>query len=248
MKLLTREDINAYGAAKNIILTPDAMNALLSDDPRKLLTEDDMRAKAATDKLFEMTVLARREKRDRMLKVDAEIAALTAQGKPTSHLTVENENADVMFQLVDYPQTREEALAFSKFGHSLNCVFEVEEVPAEEEVDDHDEKRKVIWQPETDTSGPTDDGAEGQQAEQAGEALRLAKSLCADRSALRQLAFVKTPFMDRREVVQTLDKEGQVQEKVRPSEEAYPAWLYWNFIDKYNQFYFQYLKFRAGVA
>ena len=51
---------------------------------------------------------------------------------------LESDNADVMFQFIDYPNTKKEALALSKFGHSLNCVFEIEEVPATADGDDLD--------------------------------------------------------------------------------------------------------------
>ena len=37
-----------------------------------------------------------------------------------------------MFQFIDYPNTKKEALSLSKYGHSLNCVFEIEETSAED--------------------------------------------------------------------------------------------------------------------
>jgi hypothetical protein len=97
VKLLTRDEIKTYGVAKQIILTPEAVNALSADDPRKLHSEVDMFARSASDRLFELTVIARRERKEKLAKIEAEIAALTAQGKPTGHLSLESETADVIF-------------------------------------------------------------------------------------------------------------------------------------------------------
>ena len=81
MKPLTRDEIVAYGTAKGYIMTHDAINLLPADDPRKLLTDEDMLARSAADKLFELTVACRRERKEKVAKIEAEIAALTAQGK-----------------------------------------------------------------------------------------------------------------------------------------------------------------------
>lgn len=148
VKPLTREEIITYGTGKGYIMTHDAIKMLPEDDPRKLLTDEDMIARSAADKLFELTVNARRERKEKLPKIKAEIAALTAQGKDTSHLSVESENADVMFQFIDYPVTKKEALALSKFGHSLNCVFEIEEVRASTDRDEHDVHKDTYFSPE----------------------------------------------------------------------------------------------------
>jgi len=238
VKPLTREEIVQYGTGKQIIMTQDAINLLPADDPRKLMTEEDMLARSAADKLFEMTVGVRRERKEKIAKIEVEIAALTAQGKETSHLSVESENADGMFQMIDYPATKKEALAFSKYGHSMNCVFEIEEVPADEEAEESDPLRKVYFYPEPERQGAADEGPEAAKAKTLGVALREAKFVCGAKSSLRQLAFVKVPFKDRREVVQTLDKDGAVQEKTKTPEESFVGQLYQKYIDKYNQYYF----------
>jgi hypothetical protein len=53
MLTLTRDDVVTYGKSKQIILDLAAMPA---DDPRRSVTEEDMIAKAAADKIFELTV------------------------------------------------------------------------------------------------------------------------------------------------------------------------------------------------
>jgi hypothetical protein len=78
VKLLTREEIVTYGTGKGYIMTHDAIKLLPEDDPRKLLTDEDMIARSAADKLFELTVAVRRDRKDKVAKIEAEIAALTA--------------------------------------------------------------------------------------------------------------------------------------------------------------------------
>jgi hypothetical protein len=50
-----------------------------------------------------------------------------------------------MFQFIDYPVTKKEALALSKFGHSLNCVFEIEEVRASADRDEQDAHKDTYF-------------------------------------------------------------------------------------------------------
>ena len=78
VKPLTREEIITYGTGKGYIMTHDAIKMLPEDDPRKLLTDEDMIARSAAHKLFELTVNARRERKEKLPKIKAEIAALTA--------------------------------------------------------------------------------------------------------------------------------------------------------------------------
>lgn len=88
---------------------------------------------------------------------------MNAAGKDSSHLSLESDTADCMFQFIDYPNTKKEALALSKYGHSLNCVFEIEEVPSadnEGEAVHANALKKVYYSPEPKKSGPLDDGKE----------------------------------------------------------------------------------------
>jgi hypothetical protein len=40
-------------------------------------------------------------------------------------LQIDHDLLDVIFNLVDFPQTKEEAVAFAKLNTTLNLVFEV---------------------------------------------------------------------------------------------------------------------------
>lgn len=93
-----------------------------------------------------MTVASRRAKRD---KIDAINAAANAKATEEATLAAQeqiegiNDSLDNMVYLVDYPQTKAEALAFAKYSGSLNGVFEISEIPKppqeEDEVDEEEE-------------------------------------------------------------------------------------------------------------
>lgn len=60
---LTREDILTYGKAKNIVVDAASLPA---EDPRKNMSECDMMAKAAADRIFELSVQIRRKRQAKM--------------------------------------------------------------------------------------------------------------------------------------------------------------------------------------
>lgn len=66
MKILTREEIVTYGKQKQIILEPNVAATLPQDDPRLKMNEDEQLAKAAVDRLFELSVHARRAKKEKI--------------------------------------------------------------------------------------------------------------------------------------------------------------------------------------
>ena len=76
MKTLTRDEIIAYGKAKQIILDAATAATLPQDDPRLKMSAVEQMAKAAVDKLFEMQVYARRAKKEKITKLEDEIKAL----------------------------------------------------------------------------------------------------------------------------------------------------------------------------
>jgi hypothetical protein len=100
---LTREDIITYGKAKMIILDAGQQAALPGDDNRKSLSETDMMARAASDRIFELSVLVRRQRQ-------ARIAAVSGDENEPS------DNVDGFIYMVDYPTTRAENLALSKYS------------------------------------------------------------------------------------------------------------------------------------
>ena len=75
-----------------------------------------MVAKSAADRIFELSVLIRRQKATKPVPTDEEEKKLA------------EDQVDGSIYLVDYPQTRAEILSFSKYSQSLHTVFEIEEV------------------------------------------------------------------------------------------------------------------------
>lgn len=126
---LTRDDIVTYGKGKQIIMDAAQLAALPADDPRKALSENDMMAKACADRMFELSVLVRRQRQTRMAAAQAD----------------EHEASDCVdgfIYMVDYPSTKPEILCLSKYSQSLNAVFEIEEImaPVEEGDEEEDEE------------------------------------------------------------------------------------------------------------
>lgn len=70
IKMLTREDIMTSGKTKGIILDSAALQALPIEDPRRSISDDDMIAKAAAERLFEISVLIRRAKKEKLQKLE----------------------------------------------------------------------------------------------------------------------------------------------------------------------------------
>lgn len=155
IKQLTREEIINYGKQKQIILDSAAQLALPDNDPRKNLSEVDQVARSAADKLFEMTCQVRRAKKDRITRLEEEAAAKATEEHPAQPVTVDDGQLDAMLHLVDYPQTREEALALSRHSQSLNGVFVVSQVPKS----DADDEEEAIDEEDEDMGGSEgDDG------------------------------------------------------------------------------------------
>ena len=74
-----------------------------------------------------------------------------------------------------------------------------------------------------------------------------ARSVCAATSPLRQLAFMRINFTDEDKTTTTMDAEGKPVDKVRTAEDILLQELYTNSLDKFSQYYIQYLKFRRLV-
>lgn len=72
VKTVTRDDIIAFGKSKQLILEPGQAQTLPADDPRAKMTEAEQIAKSANEKLFELQVVARRTKKERLQKLEDE--------------------------------------------------------------------------------------------------------------------------------------------------------------------------------
>lgn len=143
IKMLTREEIMTTGKAKGTIVDAAALAGLSPDDPRRNIPEEDQVARAAADRIFEMTVAIRRVKKEKMVKLEEEAAAKATEDQPAQPVQADNDQVDGMILLLDYPQSKAEAFALSRHSYSLNGVFEVNEVPKadadEQENEDEEE-------------------------------------------------------------------------------------------------------------
>ena len=75
VKTLTRDEILTYGKGKSFILEPGQASTLPHDDPRVKMSEAEQLAKSAVERLFEMQVIARRTKKERLQKLEDEAKA-----------------------------------------------------------------------------------------------------------------------------------------------------------------------------
>ncbi len=75
VKTLTRDEILQYGRGKSFILEPGQAATLPHDDPRVKMSDAEQMAKAAVERLFEMQVVARRTKKERIQKLEDEAKA-----------------------------------------------------------------------------------------------------------------------------------------------------------------------------
>ena len=71
VKTLTRDEIVTYGKGKSFIVEGQLSN----DDPRQKMIEAEQMAKSAFERLFEMQVVARRTKKERLQKLEDEAKA-----------------------------------------------------------------------------------------------------------------------------------------------------------------------------
>ena len=139
--MLTREEIMTSGKAKGTILDQVAIQALPAEDPRREVSEDLMVARAAADRLFEISVSIRRAKKEKITRLEEEAAAKATEESPAQPIQLDSDQVDAMIYLVDYPQTKAEAFALAQCSYSLNGVFEINEVPKADYVEpDEDEE------------------------------------------------------------------------------------------------------------
>ena len=116
VKVITKDDIIDYGKKKLTIAEDEDVN-----DVNKV-------AKAASEKLFEQFVTARREKRDRIAQLTEEAKANATEENPDPQPEIDPNEIDCYFHLPDYPKTYEEAAALNRNKYALS-VIHLEERP-----------------------------------------------------------------------------------------------------------------------
>lgn len=117
VKVITRDDIIEYGKKKLTIVEDED-----AKDVNKV-------AKAASEKLFEQFVQARREKRDKIAQLTEEAKAQATEENPDPKPEIDPNAIDCYFHLPDFPSNYEEASALNRFKYALNALIHVEERP-----------------------------------------------------------------------------------------------------------------------
>ena len=130
VKTLTRQEIIDFGKGKGII--EDGVTAD-SERTGDQLTYQQMLGQSAADRLFELQFTIRKAKKDKQDRLAEEAAAKAAEnpGAPEKPET-DDDLVDCLIMMPDYPSTQKEHLAFSQYGHSINCFYEIYQVQEEE--------------------------------------------------------------------------------------------------------------------
>lgn len=154
IKMLTREDIMTSGKTKGIILDSAALQLLPPEDPRRQVSDVDMVAKAAAERLFEISVTIRRAKKEKLQKLEDEAQARATEEHPAQPVSLDTDAIDGMIYMLDYPQTKDEAFALARHSYSISGVFEVNEVPKSDAEDAEEDE---------DAEGQSDEGDDDEE-------------------------------------------------------------------------------------
>ena len=85
-----------------------------------------MLGQSAADRLFEITIAVRKQKREKLTKLEEEAAAKANEaGTAPEKTELDNDLVDSIISMPDFPSTDAEALALSQYGYSVNCMFDV---------------------------------------------------------------------------------------------------------------------------
>jgi hypothetical protein len=87
-----------------------------------------MLAHSAADKIFEMVLAARGAKKAKQLKQQEEANEAAGEGKVAEKVETDENVVDLLINMVDFPATKAEVLAFSQYGQCINALYEVYQV------------------------------------------------------------------------------------------------------------------------
>lgn len=148
--------------------------------------------------------------------------------------------------MVDYPSTRAEILALSKYSQSLNAVFEIEEIVPPVEEGDEDEEEATVQIQAVKKTPDSEEARAG--ATSLIQAFISARSDCDVRSGLRNLAMLRVPFINQSVTYSVTEADGSNVQKTRSAEDNFISELISKSIDKYGQYFVQYFKFKKLVT
>jgi len=113
-------------------------------------------------------------------------------------LQIDHDLLDSIFHILDFPQTKDEALAFAKLNSTLNCVFEVNQV-FKTALEIEDEELLEALQNQEQPLAVENEGSDHQNQEKTQhrlDYLTQARQASIKTSALRNLAFLKLEFVN----------------------------------------------------
>ena len=237
VKKITRQDIADYGKSKGIIV-----DAPPEGDTR---TTEDMMAQAASDRLFELQFAIRKAKKDKHTKLEEEAAAKAAEAGTTAEkIETDLDILDALIYLPDYPSSQKEFLAFSKYGHTVNCHFEVYQV-----MENVDGTAPVDLKAAKEVSVSEEEGelAHFNSFMEQVAAIKGAISVSARTAPVRHCALFRVPYLDQEIPEFTQNEEGERTTNILTSEQAFMKTFFSEYIEKFGAFYINYVKFREQV-
>lgn len=243
VKTLTRDEIITFGKAKQFILEPGQAQTLPADDPRAKMSEADQLAKAAFERLFELQVVARRTKKERLTKAEEEAKT---SGQP---LAVDSDLLDVIFQLVDFPQSKEEALAFAKLNATVNLVLEAVQKFRGPQPDDEDDLVEQLHTQEQPVAAGEEgsDSANEEKTRARLEQLLAARASSGKSSVLRHLAHLELEFVNWPSVELKPNEHGEDIEVRKEPEHAFSDGFNHK-LEHFGALYVKYQRFREKVT
>lgn len=142
--------------------------------------------------------------------------------------------------MVDYPRDRAEAWAFSRYGKTINCHFEIYEIQEPVDLDTKDFKE---------VAGTSDEEElkHLHKVEEHLAELRFASQNSAKNAPIRDMAFVRVPYCDAEQVELKTNDEGEAATNVMPAEQAFMKAFLKDYIETYAAYLYHFMTFKSKV-
>jgi hypothetical protein len=181
---------------------------LQDDDPKKKLTDAEQLARCAADKLFELKVSARRALKEKIAKVQQEMNEKATEDQPAQKYEPNPDQLHNLILMPDYPASKEEAINLSRYGQSLNGLFELHQ----SSLDENDMESIVA---------PEQDQEFVQKSMTVLKGLHEARA-CSHKSApVRNMAYMRVPFRNQPLETTKEDENGETVTERVEAEELY---------------------------
>lgn len=149
-----------------------------------------------------------------------------------------------MFNMVDYPRDKQEAYAFSKYGRTLNCVYEVYEV---QENPDGTSPVDLKEAKEVNPSTEEEEVKHLERVTQVVAELRDARQNSAQNAPVRDLAVIRVPYCDVELVELKTGEDGEAATNTLSAEQWFVSSFQKDFIETYAAYYCNYCNFKNSI-